>query len=290
MKSDVKSKVLAQIIWDEELDISEEEYKELVVKAKEEVEPDNVAIRDWERYVVIGDVHGDLEATEIPVEYALKKGLPMIFLGDYVDRGDKQLETLAFVLSLKLEKGDDVVLLRGNHETISLNRSYGFVTSLLERYSEDLYTEITELYEKMPVSAVIAQDSFFVHGGIPEGVVDIEEIQGLDASDEAYSEMLWNDPSEDADLFAPNHLRGGHHIFGKEAVDKFLSENELSMIFRAHQCFAKGYNFFFDERLLSIFSVPNYCENRLGKFAVVDGDEIELRDIQHDHEDSIPAF
>ncbi|MGM0509747.1 MAG: metallophosphoesterase [Thermoplasmatota archaeon] len=290
MKSDVKSKVLAQIIWDEELDISEEEYKELVVKAKEEVEPDNVAVRDWGRYVVIGDIHGDLEAAEVPIEYALKKGLPMIFLGDYVDRGDKQLETLAFVLSLKLEKRDDVVLLRGNHETISLNRSYGFVNSLLERYSEDLYTEITELYDKMPISAVIDQDSFFVHGGIPEGKVDIEEVQRLEPSDKAYSEMLWNDPSEDTELFAPNHLRGGHHIFGKEAVDRFLSENELSMIFRAHQCFAKGYNFFFDERLLSIFSVPNYCENRLGKFAVVDGDEIELRDIQYDQNDSIPSF
>lgn len=290
MKNDIKSKVLAQIIFDGELDISQEEYSELVNKAREELETDNVAVRDWDRFVVIGDLHGDLEAAEIPVEYALKKGLPMVFLGDYVDRGDKQLETFAFILSLKLEMGEDVVLIRGNHESVRLNRSYGFLTSLMGEYSEDIYDDITSLYEKMPIASVVNSDYYFAHGGLAEDAATIEEINALEPMEETYNEILWNDPSEDTDTFAPNYLRGGYKLFGKKAFEDFISENGLSMVIRAHKCYEKGYHFFFDERLLSIFSVPNYCDNQYGKYAVIDGDEIELKDIQGEPEDAVPSF
>lgn len=261
--------------------VTEEEYRGFVQQAMDVLEEDNVVRKDWSRYVVIGDTHGDLSACQVPSDMAIQEGLPMIFLGDYIDRGRRQLENLAYVLDLKLERPDDVVLLRGNHETQRMNTGYGFLRVVRSYYSQELYEEISNLYRKLPISSVIHENRFLVHGGIPEGVEKVDEIDKLSVEDQRYEEMMWNDPQEGLDSFSFNRLRGGYKVFGRGAVDDFLESNCLSGIIRAHQCFPDGYKYFFDERLLTVFSVPNYCSNPNGKFAVVDEgeEEIELYDI-----------
>jgi len=46
----------------------------------------------------------------------LKRPNRIVFLGDYVDRGDFSEENIQYLLSLKLEHPDEIFLLAGNHE------------------------------------------------------------------------------------------------------------------------------------------------------------------------------
>ncbi|MFO7793049.1 MAG: metallophosphoesterase [Candidatus Saliniplasma sp.] len=261
-------------------EVSEEEYRELVEDAVDVLEGKNLVEKDWKKFVVVGDTHGDLDAVKVPVNEALEIDLPIVFLGDYVDRGEDQLESLAFVLNLKVQRPGKVVLLRGNHETERMNRRYGFTEVLNKRYSLDLYEVIKSVYRKLPATAVINGDHFLAHGGIPKGVKNVEEIKGLKHGDQAYKELFWNDPNKEIKNFEMNFIRGGYNMYGEKAVKEFLHVNDLKMIIRAHQCFKQGFRYFFDYRVLSIFSVPDYCGNKVGKYAVVEKDEVNLYDIR----------
>ena len=53
--------------------------------------------------------------------------------------------------------------------------------------------------------------------------------------------------------------RGVSWTFGANEVQKFLNEQDLDLICRAHQVVEDGYEFFAKRQLVTIFSAPNYC-------------------------------
>jgi diadenosine tetraphosphatase ApaH/serine/threonine PP2A family protein phosphatase len=56
-----------------------------------------------------------------------------------------------------------------------------------------------------------------------------------------------------------NNPRGAGIIFGAKLVDKFLQANGMDCIVRAHQLIMEGYKIHFDNKLITIWSAPNYC-------------------------------
>ena len=56
-------------------------------------------------------------------------------MGDYVDRGDNSIETIALLMSYKVRYPDKMFMLRGNHECESITRIYGFYHECRRRYT-----------------------------------------------------------------------------------------------------------------------------------------------------------
>ena len=52
--------------------------------------------------------------------------------------------------------------------------------------------------------------------------------------------------------------RGQGHLFGVDALEDFCQRLEIDLVCRAHQVHYGGYRFFGEERLITIFSAPNY--------------------------------
>jgi hypothetical protein len=83
----------------------------------------------------------------------------------------------------------------------------------------------------------------------------------------ALTELLWSDPKDGLQGFAPNR-RGIAHYFGANVTASFLHKNNLRLLIRSHEVFMPGFKLFHGGLLLSVFSAPNYC-GQVGNLAAV---------------------
>jgi len=220
--------------------------------------------------LIVADLHGDLDALRLALRKRTDIGCDtVIFLGDYIDRGPASLDVLEWLFSLKIKEPDKIILLRGNHELRETNRFEGLFRDL--DFDEDLYARINQVFDDMPVAAVISNHTFCVHGGIP-GPVKLPEITKKDAYP-----FVWNDPSGESGINqSPRGL--GMRTFGEDVFEEFLRVNGLERMVRGHMILEEGYRWWFGGRLLSLFSVSDYCGmGNLGAVGVVEeGGDIEV--------------
>ena len=226
-----------------------------------------------------GDLHGQYFDLLRLFEYG---GFPpesnYLFLGDYVDRGKQSLETICLLLAYKIKYPENFFLLRGNHECASINRIYGFYDECKRRYSIKLWKQFQELFNALPLAALVEAKIFCIHGGLSpdmESPDDLKRVaRPVDVPDTGLlCDTLWSDPDKDISGWAEND-RGVSYTFGADVVERFLERNELDLIVRAHQVVEDGYEFFGDRTLVTVFSAPNYCGefDNAGAIMVVDED------------------
>ena len=76
---------------------------------------------------IVGDVHGQfLDVVELFRVGGEVPNTNYLFLGDYVDRGAASVETITYLILLKLRFPNRFHLLRGNHESRQITQVYGF--------------------------------------------------------------------------------------------------------------------------------------------------------------------
>ena len=217
--------------------------------------------REYERIIVVGDLHGTLEALELAKKLFEHGSYDAIaFLGDYVDRGPYQMEALYETLKLKMESPKEVIMLRGNHEDERMNYYYGFYDVLM-RYPHEIRDLVFNVYKELPLAALISDRVFLVHGGISSGIENIRSIKSLEKKfsyDDTIMELLWNDPSDSIDYFSFNFMRGGYKIFGKKALEEFHKANEIEMTIRSHEYFPGGFVELWNGMLYTIHSSTAY--------------------------------
>ncbi|KAK1941611.1 Serine/threonine-protein phosphatase BSU1 [Phytophthora citrophthora] len=249
---------------------------------------------------VFGDIHGNWADLNFFARNIWHLGLELtagslLFLGDYVDRGSSSLECTAYLFAHKLLYPGKVFLLRGNHETRAVNgleAHYGSGCLLAQcktRFGASeggvVWHQLNNAFDRLPVAAVIDNDVFCVHGGIPRPVNESEDLletiaklpkaAPLDTLDVAYyadkpqlsmiADMIWADPVRNEDARGSNWRldsrgfgkspRGGVAIrFGSRAIDKFLGQYGFSRILRAHEAAREGLSFSNSARVITVFS------------------------------------
>jgi len=116
----------------------------------------------------------------------------------------------------------------------------------------------------LPVCALINDKILCMHGGISENCKSLDDIKKIKRPTDCpesglLCDLLWADPSKTIEGFGENTERGHSVVFGKKALDNFLTKHKLDLVCRAHQVVEDGYEFFGDRRLVTIFSARNYC-------------------------------
>eukprot|EP00924_Labyrinthula_sp_SR-Ha-C_P011037 maker-scaffold_33-snap-gene-3.77-mRNA-1 protein AED:0.01 eAED:0.01 QI:101/1/1/1/1/1/2/277/381 len=252
---------------------------------------------------VVGDTHGQF----YDLLNLLEQNLPpskdnlFVFNGDFVDRGAFSFQTVFLLLSYKVLFPDQIFLLRGNHETIFMNRMYGFLHEILAKYDQSVLRRFWDVFDSLPFGAIVSTDTknfgtkkaLVLHGGLAkEKDITIKRLQQIPRQKfnayeqsmtmsnaehftkeevrllKVYHDILWSDPQLRNGL-AKNRARGGGLLFGPDVTKSFLEKNGLDMIVRSHQVRRNGYTLEHEKYLATVFSAPRYCDGVRNKGAVI---------------------
>ncbi|EGG10265.1 uncharacterized protein MELLADRAFT_115588 [Melampsora larici-populina 98AG31] len=213
---------------------------------------------------IVGDVHGQYSDLIRLFEMC---GFPpsanYLFLGDYVDRGKQSLETILLLLCYKIKYPENFFLLRGNHECANVTRVYGFYDECKRRCNIKIWKTFIDVFNCLPISAVVASKIFCVHGGLSPSLSNMDDIRRIQRPTDVpdyglLNDLLWSDPSDTATDWEDNE-RGVSYCFGKSVIGDFLARHDFDLICRAHMVVEDGYEFWNERTLVTIFSAPNYC-------------------------------
>ncbi|XP_010273447.1 PREDICTED: serine/threonine-protein phosphatase 5 [Nelumbo nucifera] len=235
----------------------------------------DITVSDNNHFTVCGDVHGQFydllnifELNGLPSDEN-----PYLFNGDFVDRGSFSLEVILTLFAFKCMSPTAIYLARGNHESKSMNKIYGFEGEVKSKLSETFVEIFAEVFCCLPLAHVINGKVFVVHGGLfsVDGV-KLSDIRAIDRFCEPpeeglMCELLWSDPQPYPGR-GPSK-RGVGLSFGVDVTKRFLQENNLDLVVRSHEVKDEGYEIEHDGKLITVFSAPNYCDQMGNKGAFI---------------------
>lgn len=245
--------------------------------------------------VLVGDVHGQFKdlsthilSHQLKAKEAGKRDKKFLFLGDYVDRGPQSAEVLTLLMCLKVEYPDHIYMLRGNHEEFQTCRIYGFSHECTSKFKDQRpFQKFNVVFTTLPLAAAVeckAGRMFCCHGGLSPRIDLVESIQfvartlyeGGMFEEQIVDGLLWSDPGEKA--WFHGNARGCGFLFGPEATKQFLTSNKFDFIVRAHQLQMNGWAWEHDNKVLTIFSAPNYCgiNGNKGGILIINGSQESL--------------
>lgn len=141
---------------------------------------------------VIGDIHGELNKLEKLINSLQNfKDLELIFIGDYIDKGDCSKETLEFLR--QLSKSNKCTFLLGNHEYawlelvqngtfvnflqkhggIATAKSFGMQVIEQKKAKDTLYEPYSDFFDNLHV--YVEQDDYIIsHSGLKLDSYDMD--------------------------------------------------------------------------------------------------------------------
>ncbi|KZF19368.1 Metallo-dependent phosphatase [Xylona heveae TC161] len=258
--------------------LSETDVQRLCDKAREVLQEESNVQPVKCPVTVCGDIHGQFH----DLMELFKIGGPnpdtnYLFMGDYVDRGYYSVETVTLLVALKIRYPQRITILRGNHESRQITQVYGFYDECLRKYGNaNVWKFFTDLFDYLPLTALIDNQIFCLHGGLSPSIDTLDNIRSLDRIQEVPHEgpmcdLLWSDPDDRCGWgISP---RGAGYTFGQDISEAFNHNNGLTLVARAHQLVMEGYNWSQDRNVVTIFSAPNYCYRCGNQAAIMEIDE-----------------
>lgn len=211
--------------------------------------------------IVVGDTHGDWRSTEAAVARFLEAPRERLFvgLGDYVDRapddcGEGSVANALYLLSLAARYPEQVVLVRGNHET---HRAIAVLPHDLPEEVDALwgpdperYQRLSSLLERGPLAALTPSGVYFAHAGFPRQASG-NWASRLDRPDEAtLMDLVWAECSE-------SRTHRGVPRFTKADWTRFAEVSGASIFLRGHDPDLNG-RWSLDDRCLTLHTSRIY--------------------------------
>jgi len=249
-----------------------------------DAQPDTHPESDKPKLVILGDTHGDQYTAKSAVEeFFFEKpvtvgsspepapGRQLLFLGDYVDRVPRHIRNgslgnIMYVLALKMQFPDRVVLLRGNHETFEVTppTPHTFPDELYARYGEDGYQLLDgfkTIFRLLPLMYRTHNGVYAAHGGVFRHTKKIKELTDLERSSlKDIAPPTWSEPRE---YCAPRPGIGEIFNFNRAEFDDFMAGINANVMVRGHSPDLVGRTIY-GGGCLTVFTTESYL-HRLGE-------------------------
>jgi len=127
------------------------------------------------------------------------------------------------------------------------------------------------VFDLLTLAAVVDGEVLCVHGGLSPDIRTLDQIRTISRNKEIpqsgpFCDLMWSDPEEI--LTWQVSPRGAGWLFGKDVTHEFCQINQLNLVCRAHQLIQEGHKHMFENKLVTVWSAPNYCY-RCGNIASV---------------------
>src|SRR5690349_1934032 len=229
--------------------------------------------------VIISDLHGDLQTLQHILEkidyekFLSNQNNKLIFLGDYVDRGNHSIGVLYTVFYLKWKYPNSVILMRGNHEAhmefpfSSHDLPLKIIEYFGDEYGKTIHDKISVLFQSLYLVTIIQNKLLLVHGGLPTEIEcgNFKKIMKTISSDninkKTCEEFLWNDPRtiQNGCSWEKSRRVYGRH-FGVNITKKWLTMSGTEAIVRGHEpCHV--FKIDHDDWVLTLFSCKEAYPN-----------------------------
>jgi len=215
-----------------------------------------IHLKGKNKVVFVGDTHGDLETSQRVVSEYLKDDNILVFLGDYVDRGNYSKQNIDFLLEKKTEKPEQLFLLQGNHEGHHTLKF--FPAEFWEGLSKKEYKIYTELVENFPL-VFVAGDVMALHGALPD-VESIEGIKNIKLGSDEWKQITWGDFSEGDGDYLGLGVFTGRPQFGSNYFFRVMKKLNKKVLIRSHQ--SNSPRFMFNDQCVTIFTSSAYQQRR----------------------------
>lgn len=247
-------------------------------------EPNLIKVMD--PVTLVGDIHGQFyDLLKILEVGGAPDQSKYLFMGDYVDRGSFSIEVCLLLFALKINYPENYIVLRGNHECRQITSHFNFHNECLIKYDEEVYNRFMDAFDALPLTAIVNNKFFVVHGGISPYITDLKALLEVNRFEEIPSkgplcDLMWSDPIE-LETEAPhssweeNLKRGCSYSFGGKALLPYLKSNNFVSLIRAHEVQMEGFKMYkWNKKIdfpscITLFSAANYCDVYGNKGAII---------------------
>ena len=135
---------------------------------------DRIILYQETHIAIFGDSHAQIEATKARINKCVELGyleassykvqkkwqhnFYMVFLGDYMDRGQNSIDVMILLLSLKILNPQQVILIRGNHENMHISERYMHPAEknyLFHPDNIEMKNAFIKAFQSFPIAALI---------------------------------------------------------------------------------------------------------------------------------------
>lgn len=187
-----------------------------------------VSLKPEGRVVFVGDTHGQAGITKKIFETYVDERTKFVFLGDYINRGEKSKENVDTILDYKQQSPESVVMLAGNHEGYQYKPEAFRRTAFWSDLSTEDFIFYRELFNSLPLAASVG-NVLATHGALPS-LEHLEDFDSIELGSQEWNDTVWGDFKEGRYLTQYEH----RPQFTEQYFNNAMKRYDREVLVRGH--------------------------------------------------------